>query len=224
MRKLEQVHDKSYTVFGMGEFGKNVAIELARAGADVCAIDNRQERLEDVADYVTDAKILDASDIHSYAKLGLETMDGVVIAMSGNMNAELMALLQSEEASVPNIVVKAINDTQEKIFEKMGATMIITPEKSGGIRLARTLVRSNVFDFVELRDHVCMLEIAIQEDWNGKSLRELNLRSEYNINVIALVRDGVVCMSVDPDEKLSMDTHLLVATDKDSARKFDALT
>ncbi len=211
---------KSYAVFGMGEFGKSVAIELAKSGADVLAIDVAAEEMEGVADYVTEAKIMDASDIHAYAKIDLSSMDGVVVSMSRNINAELMAILQAVEAGVPVIVAKALNETQAKIFEKIGATDIITPERSEGKRLARALASSDIFDFVELKDNLCMLEIGVRKEWAGKSLMELHLRDQFGINVIAIYRDNVASTAINPAEPLDEEAHLLIVTDKESATRY----
>ncbi len=207
---------KSYAVFGMGEFGKSVAIELAKNGADVMAIDDQEDALADVTKYVTDARLMDASDARAYEKIGLDNMDAVVIGITENMDATLMAILQSVEAGVKDIIVKAISDTQVKIFSRIGATQIITPEKSEGIRLARIMSKANIFEFIEFKDDICMLEISIKDEWVGKSLVELNLRNKYHINVIALLRDGHANMAVDPNMKLHKGEHLLIVIDKEN--------
>ncbi len=210
---------KSYAVFGMGEFGKSVVMELARNGADVMAIDDHEENLADVAEYITDARLMDATDIKAYEKIGLSNIDAVVVAIAENMDASLMAILQSVEAGVTEIIVKAISEVQAKIFSKVGATKIITPEKSEGIRLARTLFLSNVFEFVELKDGICMLEMAVKKEWCGKSLLELDLRKNYAVNVIAVLRDGMANFMGNPKTVLNEGEHLLVVTDMNHVEK-----
>ncbi|MDO4521617.1 MAG: TrkA family potassium uptake protein [Eubacteriales bacterium] len=210
---------KSYAVFGMGEFGKSVALELAKTGADVMAIDSREDELAEIAEYVTEARVMDATDVRAYEKLGLSNMDAVVVAITGNMDATLMAILQAVEAEVSDIVVKALNDIQAKIFCKIGATQIITPEKSEGIRLARTLARSDIFEFIELRENICMLEISMKKEWINKTLVELNLRDRYRINVIAVVRNGAANMVVEPQTRLLENDHLVIVTDKKNIKK-----
>ncbi len=210
---------RSYAVFGMGKFGMSVALELARNGVDVLAIDNDEEKLADIAGFVTEERVMDVTDVRAYEKLGLSNMDAVVVAMTGNMDATLMVILQALESGVPEIVVKALNDIQAKIFTKIGATKIITPEKSEGIRLARTLARTDIFEFIELQENICMLEISMRPEWTGKTLLELNLRNKYHINVIAIIRGGEANMAVDPRVVLEKEDHLLIVTDKESVKK-----
>ncbi len=217
--KKNQKGTKSYAVFGMGEFGKSVALELARLGVDVMAIDSDEEELASVAEYVTEARVMDITNVRAYEKLGLSNMDAVVVAITRNMNATLMAILQAQEAGVQDINVKALNDIQAEIFSKIGATHIIMPEKSEGRRLARTLARSDIFEFIELKENICMLEISMRKEWIGKTLLELNLRNAYHINVIAIIKDGEANMAVDPNWVMSEDEHLLIVTDKESVGK-----
>ncbi len=217
-KKLKINHDKrSYAVFGMGDFGKTVAIELEKSGADVMAIDRNEERITDVADYVTDARIMDATDVRAYARLGLANMDGVVIALTGNMDASIIAILQATEAGIRDIIVKSVNEIQTEIYRRLGATQIVTPEISEGIRLARTLSSTDIFDFVSLRDDICMLELQIPEEWNNKTLAELKLRTAYQLNVIAVLGPDSANLVIDSGLRLTAGDHLLVVTDRKTA-------
>ena len=103
---------KSYAVFGLGEFGRSVALELMSAGAEVMVLDSDEDRISDMADDVTLAMQIDATEERSYVELGLSNMDGVVIAMTGCLDACIMAILAAKEAGVPFVIAKAQNHTQ----------------------------------------------------------------------------------------------------------------
>ncbi len=217
-KKLKINHDKhSYAVFGMGDFGRTVAIELAKSGADVMAIDHSEERIADVTDFVTDARIMDVTDIRAYEKIALSNMDGVVIALTGNMDAAIIAILQASEAGVPEIIVKSVSDVQTEIYKRLGATKIITPEISEGVRLARTLSSTDIFDFVALRDEICMLELQVPEEWAGKTLAELQLRTRYQLNVISILGAESANLVIDSALRLNAGDHVLVVTDRKTA-------
>ena len=51
---------KSIVVFGLGQYGKSIALELTNAGADVLAVDNNKERVNELSDIVTCSVIADA--------------------------------------------------------------------------------------------------------------------------------------------------------------------
>lgn len=204
--------NKSYAVFGLGEFGKSVALELMNAGADVMALDKDEDAVTDIAQYVTLALQVDAAEAHSYAHLGLSNMDGVIVAMTENLEACIMAILESKKSGVPFVLAKSRNKTQSIIFEKIGADKTVTPEHDGGVRIARNIVSGNFLDFFELSKNARMVEIIVKPEWVGKSLKELALRQKHKINVVAIRKKGEITTEIDPVEPLCEgDTMLIIA-------------
>lgn len=206
--------NKSFAVLGLGKFGKSVARELSAAGADVLAVDNDRERLQSVADYVTYAVAADIEDAEAVEALGLSNMDGVVIAVTGNLNASILAAIYAKEAGVPYVIAKAKDETHIKILNKLGVDKTVFPEYESGIRVARHLATGNILNFVELSDNIRMVEIAIENEWEGKSLRELNLREKEHINVIAVRENGELSPNPDPDIPLEKGSSMLITVDK----------
>ena len=205
---------KSFAVFGLGEFGRSVAAELMNAGAEVMVLDKDEDRVSDMADEVTLAMQIDAAEMRSYETLGLSNMDGVVVAMSGCLDACIMAILAAKEAGVPFILAKSQNNTQTAIFERIGADKIVTPEHDGGVRVARNIIAGNFLDFFELSKRLRMVEVAVKPEWAGKSLKELSLRQKHKINVVALRREGELTTDIDPDEALRKEDTILIIIDK----------
>lgn len=202
---------KSFAVFGLGEFGRSVALELMAGGADVMVLDIDEDRVSDMASHVTLAMQIDAMEMRAYESLGLSNMDGVVVAMTGCLDACIMAILAAKEAGVPFILAKSQNKTQSTIFEKIGADRIVTPEHDGGIRVARNIIAGNFIDFIELSKSVRMVETEVKPEWIGKSLKELSLRQKHRINVVAIRRDGELNADLNPEEPLhSRDTILMI--------------
>lgn len=210
---------RSYAVFGLGEFGRSVALELAASGADVMVLDKSEEKISDIADKVTLAMQIDAIDIRSFEELGLSNMDGVIVAMTGCLDACIMAILAAKEAGVPFIIAKSISSTQTIIFEKIGADKIVTPEYDGGVRVARNIMAGNFLDFFELSNSLRMVELAIKAEWAGKNLKELSLRQKLGINVVALRHNGELTTDIDPDEPLREEDAILVIVDKKNIKK-----
>ena len=211
MNKKEK---KSYAVFGLGEFGRSVALELMNAGADVMVLDVDEDRVSDMADDVTLAMQIDATEERSYEELGLSNMDGVVIAMTGCLDACIMAILEAKDAGVPFILAKSQNKTQALIFEKIGADKIVSPEHDGGVRVARNIMAGNFLDFIELSNTLRMVEITIRPEWVGKTLKELSLRQKEKINVVALRKDGELKTDINPDIPLCEGDTMLITVDK----------
>ncbi len=206
--------NKSFAVLGMGKFGLSVAHELYEAGADVLAVDRNKERLQSVAQYATYAVAADIEDAEAVDSLGLSNMDGVVIAVTENLNASILATIYAKEAGVPYVIAKAKDETHIKILKKLGADMTVLPEYESGIRIARHLVTGNILNFVELSADIRMVEISIREEWAGHSLKELDLRKREHINVIAIRKRGEISTDLDPDQPLERESSMLITVDK----------
>ena len=212
MRK--QKSSKSYAVFGLGEFGRSVAEELMAAGADVLAIDKDEDLVSDIAPSVTMAVQVDATELHAFDSLGLSNMDGVIVTITSCLEASIMAIMAAKEAGVPFILAKSRNATMSEIFERIGADKIVTPERDGGIRVARTIVNGNFIDFIELSSTVRMVEITVKDEWIGKNLIQLSLRQKHKLNVVALRRGGELTTDINPDMPFCSGDSVLVMIDK----------
>ncbi|MBO5073009.1 MAG: TrkA family potassium uptake protein [Eubacterium sp.] len=206
--------DKSFAVLGLGKFGESVVRELYEAGADVLAVDRNKERLQSVADFATYAVAADIEDADAVNALGLSNMDGVVIAVTENLNASILGTIYAKEAGVPYVVAKAKDETHIRILKKLGADMTVLPEYESGIRIARHLATGNILNFVELSANIRMVEISIRKEWVGHSLMELDLRRKEHINVIAIRNGDEVSTNPDPRQPLEGGCSMLITVDK----------
>ncbi|MBR1864987.1 MAG: TrkA family potassium uptake protein [Lachnospiraceae bacterium] len=205
---------ESYAVFGLGEFGKSVALELMESGADVMVIDKNEDRISDISDKVTLAMEVDVTEKRAFENLGLSNFDGVIVAMTGCIEACLVTILAAKEEKVPFILAKAHDSMQAVIFEKVGADKTVTPEHDGGIRVARNLAAGNFLDFFELSGRIRMVEVAVRPEWVGKTLKELDLRKHHRMNVVAIRRRGELTTDIHPDAQLNQDETVMVIIDK----------
>ena len=76
---------KQFAVFGLGSFGKSVALTLQSFGCDVIAVDNCYEKIQDIADSVSYAMCGDVTEPEFMKTIGAPNLDGAVIAVSENL-------------------------------------------------------------------------------------------------------------------------------------------
>ncbi|MBO5165444.1 MAG: TrkA family potassium uptake protein [Lachnospiraceae bacterium] len=215
MKKPEK---QSFAVIGLGKFGSHVAMELAAAGASVLAVDINEERVADIAEYVTYAVRADVCDSKAIQSLGISNMDAVIVAITGSLDASIMATILAKEAGVKLVIAKAKEEMHAKILKKTGADRVIIPERESGIRVAHNILAGNFLEFIEISQRVRMVEVEIKPEWVGKTLRELKLRNKYQVNVIALKEsmDSDVVMNIDPDMKLKEGMSMWLVVDKNN--------
>jgi trk system potassium uptake protein TrkA len=191
---------KQFVVIGLGRFGTAIAKELYELGNDVLAIDADEDRIQEVSNDVTHAVQADATDENSLRTLGISNFDVAVVTIGSNVQASVMAALLAKELGVKYIIAKAHNELHAKLLSKLGVDRIIFPERDMGIRVAHNLVSSNILDYIELSSEYSIAEIQTPKEWIGKTLKELNMRSNYGINVMALKRDNEVNVAPSADD------------------------
>ncbi|MBU0683430.1 MAG: TrkA family potassium uptake protein [Candidatus Omnitrophota bacterium] len=183
---------KQFAVIGLGRFGSSVAITLAKAGQQVLAIDKDEELVHDVMDVVTKAVCLDSTDEKAARSIGLNKIDVAICAIGTDVESSILITLLLKDLGVPVVVCKATSSAHKKVLEKIGADKVILPEKDTGERLAETLmsVSDRVLDHIGLSGNSSIIEIIAPENFVGKTLRDLKIRAEHGLNVIAIKKKG----------------------------------
>lgn len=200
----------TYAVFGLGRYGYAVAKELVRNGAEVIAVDKSESRVNDAISSIPVCKCADITDPDVIVQLGISNIDVVIIAMANSLESSVMATTLCKEAGVKTVIAKCTNEMHQKILSRVGADQVVFPESESGIRLAKNLVSSGFVDIIELSDNVSMIELDVKPAWEGKNLRELNLRKKYSINVVAIRSANAVFTDIDPEMPLLKDMKLIV--------------
>ena len=201
---------KEFVVFGLGRFGKSVALTLAESGCEVLVVDDNEEKIHDIAEYVTYAVKADVTDAETLGTLGLRNFDGAIIAIGENLEASVLVTILVKELGIPYVLAKVQTDTQAKVLKKVGADMVVFPEKETGIRIANKLVHGNFFDAIELSSTFSMMELDALPEWWGKTLSELDLRARYDINVIGIKNKGTFNFNPTANEEIDRDDILVV--------------
>ena len=200
---------KEYIVIGLGQFGMSIAQPLMQNDCEVLVLDINEKRTRAIADSVTCAVTGNVMDAELLAGLGIRNFDGAVIAIGENMEASIMATMVVNELGVPHILAKAQSELHAKILRKVGADRVVLPEWEMGIRYANNMVHDNFFDAVELSPDISMMEINVRREWEGKSLKQLNMRAKYKINVIGIKSEDGFDVNPDPDEPLNANSKLV---------------
>jgi len=178
---------KQFLVIGLGRFGVSVAGTLTEAGHSVVGIDQSEDRIQRVSEEITDVIKCDATDADILESIGISDYEAVIVCIGEKyiQNSILVTLLLKEKGA-KKIIAKAGTKTQGRVLSKVGADIIVYPEKDMGERVARNLVSSNIIDFLRVSPDVSIIEIPVPETIVGKNLIELNLRHKYGVTIISI--------------------------------------
>ncbi|MEX1276944.1 MAG: TrkA family potassium uptake protein [Bacteroidota bacterium] len=182
--------NKKIAVIGMGHFGIHLAIGLAKKGADVLAIDDSLDRLDEVKDQVTHTVRLDATEETPLRSQGLEEFDAVVVAIGDNFEASLLTVAMLQKVGVNRIIVRATTAVHERILEHLGVKEIILPAAEAAERLANSLLFENVLDSYALSSDYTIAEVTVPDGFIGRTVEELDLQKRFEISLVTIKRMG----------------------------------
>ena len=194
---------KTFLVIGMGRFGSALATELCALGNEVLAIDVNKELIQAVHSQVTYAVTADARDPEVLKELSVRDFDCAIVAIGHDISTSALITLNLKELGVEKVIAKASSHTHRKVLEKIGADRVVFPEHEMGTKLAHTLSSSNLLNFIELSKDASIVEIPVPLTWMGKTLKDLDVRNVYGVNVIAIRRNGK--MIITPGGALPLD-------------------
>lgn len=178
-----------YAVIGLGTFGTAIARKLSERGAEVLAIDNDPNHINNIKDDVAYAVTLDSTDSRALQGQGIADMDAVVVAIGENFEALLLTVVYLKELGVPRIIARASGDQQRMILEKLGIEEILSPEDEVGSVVAERLINPNILAFLQLPDDYEIVEIKAPPGTVNRTLDEIGLRDKYKLTVITIKRE-----------------------------------
>ena len=177
---------RQFAVIGLGRFGSSVAKTLSEKGLQVLAVDTDENKVQDFSDIVTQSVCADATDDKALKAIGMESVDVAVVSVGDNIEASILITLVLKEMGIKEVIAKAVTKDQGKALKKIGADRIIFPERDMGTRLANSLASPHISELIELSSNCSIMEIKAPKEFIGKSLKQLNLRIEYGLNVVAI--------------------------------------
>lgn len=207
---------KQYAVLGLGSFGHSVAVTLEKMGCDVVAVDKSYEKIQEISDEVSYAVRADAADTEALQTLGGRNLDGAVIAISDNLEASIMAVIACKEMGIPHVIVKAKDELHGTVLMKIGADAVIYPEQDMGMRVAKNIMSSAFADWIDLSDDYSLIELKVPRSWIGKTLSQLEVRKNYDVNIVGKVEEGKLDIALDPETPLPQGAILIMLGANDS--------
>lgn len=210
---------KEFVVIGLGRFGGSIVRELIHQGAEVMAIDNSNERVDEFAAIATQAVVADTTDENALKSLGIRNFEHVIVAIGENIQASILTTLILKDMGVEKITVKAQNDYHEKVLRKIGADFVVHPERDMGIRIANNMLSNTVLDYLELSDEHSIMEVKANDSVAGFSIMDLDIRAQYGITIVGIKRGNDIIVSPQANEKILLgDIMLVIGADVDINR------
>ena len=201
---------KTVLLIGLGRFGRHLAMQLNELGHQVMAVDRDEERVNECMPFVTNAQIGDSTRVDFLRSLGVSNYDVCYVTISGNFQNSLETTSLLKELGAKYVVSRAERDVQAKFLLRNGADAVAYPEKQLAKWAAIRYSSEHILDYIELQDDHAIMEVTIPPEWMDRTIGEINIRKKYNINILALKKDGKLDMNITPDTQLCRDESMLV--------------
>lgn len=223
---------KQFAVIGLGSFGRKIAITLAEKGAEVIAIDKNREKIEGIKDRVSTAVAMDSTVIEELEDIDIANVDTVIIALGEEQEAAILTTVLLKNLGVSEVIARAMNDLYSQILKRVGADRVILIEEQMGEQIAKALVAPQIVENIPLSSGHMLVEIKPRKEFLGKKLKDLNLRGEYGVNVVAIQKkideindEGEVVTRTKindlpgPHDKIAEDETLLIVGTEDEIER-----
>ena len=201
---------KNILLIGLGRFGRHIALQLNKLGHEIMAVDNNEERVNEILPIVTNAQIGDSTNTEFLKSLGIGNFDVCIVTIGGNFQNSLETTSLLKELGAKLVVSRAERDVQEKFLLRNGADEVIYPEKQVANWAAIRYTADHIRDYIEVDEAHAIFEVEVPKGWIGKTVGELDIRRKYSINIMATKENGKINMAVSPDTVLTGNITLLV--------------
>ena len=210
---------KSILLVGVGNFGKHIARKFNELGHDVMAIDQGEERINDVMPLVTSAQIGDSTNEDFLRTLGVDNYDVCIVTIGGDFQSSLETTSLLKELGAKKVVSRAERDGQAKFLLRNGADEIVYPEKQLASWMGIRYSADHILDYIELDGEHAIFEVTVPKEWIGMTVGQLDIRRKYKINIMGIKKNGKFTVSITPDTMLTEDKTLMVVGEYKALQK-----
>lgn len=191
----------SFGVIGLGRFGTALAMTLAKAGKEVIVLDENEKKVREMRQYTDFAFVTSDLNEDALREAGIQNCDVVIVCIGENVGVGILTTMSVIDMGVPRVIAKALTTEQGAVLRKIGAE-VVYPEKDMAYFLGKKLVSNNFLDYISLDDSVEIRQVLVSGSASGQSIEELDLRKQYQLNIIAIERDHKTTIQIHPEDRL----------------------
>lgn len=213
----------TYGIVGLGRFGYALAVELAKSGAELLVLDREEEKVREMREFTDNAIVTKTLDKKTLSETGIQNCDVAVVCIGEQMDTSILTTLNLVSLGIPKVISKATSTEHGEILAKLGAE-VVYPERDMAIRLANRLETSKVLDYMQLSESINISKVIVPDKFIDRSVVDVNLRSRFGLNIIAIETEGNVMDNVLPDYIFKQGDILIVSGSKEGLQQLSDLT
>ncbi len=210
---------KNILLIGLGRFGQHIAAKLNELNYQVMAVDQDEERVNNILPIVTNAQIGDSTNLEFLSSLGIGNYDVCIVAIGDEFQNSLETASNLKDLGAKKVIARAASDIQEKFLLRNGADEVVYPESQMATWTAFRCLSNSIIDYIELDQNNSIFELSVPEEWDGKTIAQLDIRRKYGITILGIREKGDLKMNVTADAILRRNSSVLILGNMKSVQK-----
>jgi len=220
MFKRKNDKNELYGIIGLGRFGFALAQNLVKAGKEVIVLDRNADIIKEASTFTENAFIIQNLTQQTLEEVGIQNCDTVVVCIGDKIDVSVLTTMHLINMGIPNVISKANSADQGMVLEKLGAKVVF-PETDMAIRLANRLVSSQIMEYISLNDEIDITELRLPQQIQNLSIKDMDIRKNYNLNIIAVKKGDDISTEITPDLILNGDDVIVVIGKNLNIKKFE---
>ena len=179
---------KKIGIIGGGRFGMTLAQSLAARDVDVILVDNDWDLVQSLSDSSIRAIRGDGTNPETLKEAGFASCSLAVVAIASSLECSTLATINCKDLGIRTVVAKVSSDLHGRVLEKIGADIVVYPDRDRAYRLAQHILSNSPVDLYEIAAGYSVAETAVPKALVGKSIIAGNVRQVYGVTVLAIRR------------------------------------
>jgi trk system potassium uptake protein TrkA len=210
---------KSVLLIGLGRFGRHIAMNLYYLNHQVMAVDLKEEQVNAVLPFVTNALIGDSTNEEFLSSLGIRNFDTCIVTIGDSFQSSLETTSLLKEMGAKKVISRASTGIHEKFLLRNGADEVVYPEKQLAAWMAVRCTSEHIRDYIELEGDYSVFELDIPDTWIDKTILQLDIRRKYGINILGIRTNGSLDMQITPSTLMIRGSSILVLGTQKAVQK-----
>ncbi|MDO9476954.1 MAG: TrkA family potassium uptake protein [Pseudohongiella sp.] len=155
------MNKRRIAVIGLGRFGATMALEAQANGMEVLAMDISEEKVNEIADHVSEAIIADSTNAKAIAAIDWRQFMTVIVAIGSDIKNSMMTVIHLQEVGVPDLWCKVQDKYHASLMKRLGVQRIISPEEEMAKRASLSLRYPDMSQQMMLGETQYLAEVKI---------------------------------------------------------------
>ncbi len=230
-RRMIQKLQDHYIVCGFGRVGRGAAAELQRAGIPFVVVDLREDRVERAMLAGMLAVLGDSTRDETLLDVRVERAKGLIAALATDADNLFVTLSAKSLNPALKVAARAAEEQAEQKLKRAGADSVLAPYNITGSRLAQSLLRPHVTQFLDFTTQSLNLDVAMEQvrvdeksEFASKSLRDMQLTRELGVIVLAIrAADGQMLFNPPAEAVISGGDFLIAMGKAEGLRRLERM-